>query len=38
MAKRDKIPLKQATEKLARDEVNDILRYANSAASLVLNN
>ena len=30
MAKRDKIPLKQATEKLARDEVNDILRYAKT--------
>ena len=30
MAKRDRIPLKQATEKLARDEVNDILRYAKT--------
>ena len=30
IAKRDRIPLKQATEKLARDEVNDILRYAKT--------
>ena len=30
MAKRDKLNIKQATEQLAKDEVNDILRYAKT--------
>ena len=30
IAKRDGLPIKQATEKLARDEVNDLLRFAKT--------